>query len=213
MILKNFKESREIIDIKQKDIAEFFNINFSTVSGWETGKDTIPIRRLIEYANHYNFSLDYLFGLTRINKEYYPVTIDIEHVAKNLRLCGVTIEDRQHKPKFNENIFDNIDTEEKAYWLGFIFADGYIETQKPNMKYSFEICLSCKDKHHLEKFNIFMQHKNMNIKVYTHLDKIANKERTNARWIVANKHLWNTLNNLGCTPQKSLTLKLVVQVA
>ena len=47
----------------------------------------------------------------------------------------------------------------------------------------------------------------MNIKVYTHLDKIANKERTNARWIVANKHLWNTLNNLGCTPQKSLTLK------
>ncbi len=143
-------------------------------------------------------------SLLNIAKEY---NMGDDNLAKNLRLCGVTIEDRQHKPKFNENIFDIIDTEEKAYWLGFIFADGYIETPKPNMKYTFEICLSCKDKHHLEKFNIFMQHKNMNIKVYTHLDKIANKERTNARWIVANKHLWNTLNNLGCTPQKSLTLK------
>lgn len=27
------------------------------------------------------------------------------------------------------------------------------------------------------------------------------------RWSIVNKHLWNTLNNLGCTPQKSLTLK------
>ena len=86
MILNNFKESREILDIKQKDIAEFFNINFSTVSGWETGKDTIPIRRLIEYANHYNFSLDYLFGLTRVNKEYYPITINIEQVAKKIEI-------------------------------------------------------------------------------------------------------------------------------
>ena len=43
MIIKNFKNSRENIDIKQKDIAEFFNLNFTTISGWETGKDTISI--------------------------------------------------------------------------------------------------------------------------------------------------------------------------
>jgi len=109
MILNNFKESREIIDIKQKDIAEFFNINFSTVSGWETGKDTIPIRRLIEYANHYNFSLDYLFGLTRINKEYYPVTIDIEHVAKNLRLL------RKQNQMTQEEVANKINTSQAAY--------------------------------------------------------------------------------------------------
>lgn len=36
MIIKNFKNSRENIDIKQKDIAEFFNLNFTTISGWET---------------------------------------------------------------------------------------------------------------------------------------------------------------------------------
>jgi transcriptional regulator with XRE-family HTH domain len=109
MILNNFKESREILDIKQKDIAEFFNINYSTVSGWETGKDTIPIRRLIEYANHYNFSLDYLFGLTRVNKEYYPITINIEQVAKNLRLL------RKQNQMTQEEVANKINTSQAAY--------------------------------------------------------------------------------------------------
>lgn len=109
MILKNFKESREILDIKQKDIAEFFNINYSTVSGWETGKDTIPIRRLIEYANHYNFSLDYLFGLTRVNKEYYPIIINIEQVAKNLRLL------RKQNQMTQEEVANKINTSQAAY--------------------------------------------------------------------------------------------------
>lgn len=86
MIVKSFKESREILDIKQKDIADYFNVNFSTVSGWETGKDTIPLRRLIEYANHYNYSLDYLFGITRdSNNKYLPLKIDLEIIATNLR--------------------------------------------------------------------------------------------------------------------------------
>lgn len=49
MIVKNLRESREMLDIKQKDVAKIFNVNFSTVSGWETGKDTIPLKRLIDY--------------------------------------------------------------------------------------------------------------------------------------------------------------------
>ena len=56
MVIQNFRESRELLDLKQKDIANFFNIHFSTVSGWETGKDTIPLNRLIEYANKYDFA-------------------------------------------------------------------------------------------------------------------------------------------------------------
>jgi len=86
LIIKNLRESREMLDIKQKDIAELFKVNFSTVSGWETGKDTIPIKRLIAYANHFNYSLDYLFGLTRHNIEYLPLKIDLEVIAKNLRI-------------------------------------------------------------------------------------------------------------------------------
>ena len=68
MIVKNFKTSREDLELKQKDVAEFLGIHFSTVSGWETGKDTIPISRLIDYANQYELSLDYLFGLVTKKK-------------------------------------------------------------------------------------------------------------------------------------------------
>lgn len=30
------------------------------------------------------------------------------------------------KYTFNENIFSVIDTPEKAYWAGFLYADGYL---------------------------------------------------------------------------------------
>lgn len=84
MIIQNFKSSRENLDLKQKDIAELFNLHFSTISGWETGKDTIPIERLIEYANEYNLSLDYLFGIVTTNKKYYPIQLDLLQLAHNL---------------------------------------------------------------------------------------------------------------------------------
>ena len=86
MVIKNLRESRELLDLKQKEIGEIFNVHFSTISGWETGKDTIPLERLIDYANHFNYSLDYLFGLTRDNDStYLPLIIDMELISKNLR--------------------------------------------------------------------------------------------------------------------------------
>ena len=117
MIIKNFKNSRENIDIKQKDIAEFFNLNFTTISGWETGKDTIPLRRLIEYANHYNFSLDYLFGITNKNDEsYLPLEIDIDLISKNLRILRKRNSMTQEEVAKKMNIApDKIDTFLNAY--------------------------------------------------------------------------------------------------
>lgn len=50
-----------------------------------------------------------------------------------------------------ENFFDNIDSEEKAYWLGFIMADGCI-TQRSENSICLSISLARKDKAHLKKF-------------------------------------------------------------
>lgn len=47
---------------------------------------------------------------------------------------------------FRENYFETIDTEDKAYWLGFIWADGYLN------KHSLEIEIHIKDKDHLIEF-------------------------------------------------------------
>ena len=85
MLVRNLRESREELDLKQKDIATILNVHFSTVSGWETGKDTIPIKQLIKYANLYNYSLDYLFGLTYRNIEYCQININKKNVGNNLK--------------------------------------------------------------------------------------------------------------------------------
>ncbi|MFW9989448.1 MAG: hypothetical protein ACFFC3_12395, partial [Candidatus Odinarchaeota archaeon] len=54
-----------------------------------------------------------------------------------------------HHPNLNAHYFKFIDTKEKAYWLGFLCADGYInETRYGRLG----IGLSIKDKEHLIKF-------------------------------------------------------------
>lgn len=49
---------------------------------------------------------------------------------------------------FDEFYFDKIDTEEKAYWLGFIYADGYLVSTRNTIG----IELKDTDGDHLEKF-------------------------------------------------------------
>ena len=104
------------------------------------------------------------------------------------------------KANFNEFIFDSIDTEEKAYWLGFIFADGTISSSPlrgdAKTQYQFELSLSSKDLNHLEKFAKFIEYKQP-----LYCDEIR------CRLSLYSKHLWQVLNVNGCTPQKSLTLK------
>lgn len=54
-----------------------------------------------------------------------------------------------HHPNLNAHYFKFIDTKEKAYWLGFLCADGYISKTKYG---KLGIGLSVKDKVHLIKF-------------------------------------------------------------
>ena len=129
-------------------------------------------------------------------------------LSKHLKNLGISIINRQNTAKFNENVFDIIDTEEKAYWLGFIFADGYIGSplskgkNKGKNVFSFAISLNIKDYNHLLKFNHFMEHNKINIRV-----DLKDSVRPHCTWKVRNKHIWEVLNSYGCTPKKSLTLK------
>ena len=85
MIIKNLRYSRESLDIKQKDLATFFGVHHSTYSGWETGKDTIPINRLIQYANTYKFNIDYLYGFSKDKSFIGTYSDDAKIIGENLR--------------------------------------------------------------------------------------------------------------------------------
>lgn len=144
------------------------------------------------------------------NKVANMFEITQESLSKSLKELGIDISERT-KLKFDEHIFDVIDTEEKAYWLGFIFADGNISSSPiddeiKQKHYIFSFCLALIDTGHLFKFDKFMNVEKSKVKVYDYIDYDHNPKQ-HTKWIIANKHLWNTLNNLGCTPRKSLTLK------
>ena len=50
-----------------------------------------------------------------------------------------------------------------------------------------------------------MEHIKDNVKINN--TKCQDKVFKRCRWVIANKHLWHTLNSYGCTPRKSLTLQ------
>ena len=113
---------------------------------------------------------------------------------------GLTLEVRKKVTKFDDSVFDSIDTEEKAYWLGFIYADGTISSSplidgKKN-DYQLEVSLKLSDIEHLRKIERLFKY-----------DNRVTSDSFRCRFIVNSKHLWKTLNSYGCTPRKSLTLK------
>ena len=85
MIVRRLKDTREDLDLTQEKIGKTLNVDKTTVSGWETGKDTIPLRKLIIYCNKFEFTLDYIFGLTRTNTYRNPITIDLNKIGNNIK--------------------------------------------------------------------------------------------------------------------------------
>lgn len=90
--------------------------------------------------------------------------------------------------------FEKIDTKEKAYWLGFLAADGNLHKGK------IRIHLHKKDKEHLEKFRSFLM---SNHPIYP-----TNKKKNyNQNGItICSKKMCNDLENLGIVEKKSLIL-------
>ena len=98
------------------------------------------------------------------------------------------------KYHFNEDFFDNIDTEDKSYWLGFFYADGYVRDRK-NCSES-RLKLGIKDLSHLEKFKKTLDSDN----------EILIKEKL-AILALNTKRFTEHLINKGCYQKKTFTIK------
>lgn len=70
MQLKRIKDLREDKDLKQKDIAKILDMAQTTYSGYETGNRNVPNEVLIQLAEFYNTSTDYILGITNTKKPY-----------------------------------------------------------------------------------------------------------------------------------------------
>ena len=110
--------------------------------------------------------------------------------------------EKSRKYSYNKDLFKVIDTEEKAYWLGFIYADGYIVNGiKGKNNDSLGITLSNKDKEHIEKFKKSID-SNHPIRIYK-----SKYGSNSARIIIQDEELVADLIELGVLRNKSLILK------
>lgn len=116
---------------------------------------------------------------------------------------GIVIRDRTSKYKYQQDIFENINTAEKAYWLGFLAADGCNYQREHNA--SVILNVHEKDIEHLVKFKQFC-HTDAEIKSYIGYEGFSNQTPM-CKIALNSKKISNDLIDKGILPNKSLILQ------
>ena len=154
---------------------------------------TTPEEKL-EIVNLYqnNVSIPELgkkFGISR--QSVYWLLRRREVVIRPQTVC-------QRKYSLDETFFDKIDSEEKAYFLGFLYADGS-NYEKRN---EITLTLQERDKHILDTFSGFI---NNGRSLYYYVGK---GNRVNYyRLSINSKHMSQRLAELGCMQRKTFKLE------
>ena len=78
------------------------------------------------------------------------IKISISTLQSHLKKRDLSRSNKYNSRKYSlkESFFSKINSESKAYWLGFLYADGYVSQGK-----NIGITIANSDRKHLEKFN------------------------------------------------------------
>jgi len=137
------------------------------------------------------------------------IEITTEKIAQQLNCNSYTIKkfliklniyDPLKFDKYLIQKFDIIDTEEKAYWLGFLAADGSIDKNQKQLT----LALAIKDKHHLEKFKKFI---GINYNICNTTTVINNKIFYGNSYSVSSTNFVKSLEKHNLINNKSFILK------
>lgn len=97
----------------------------------------------------------------------------------------------------DHGFFDVIDTEQKAYWLGFMAADGNVVTGRPIIK----LALAAKDRDHVVRFAAALK------STHALTDYVTNTGHPGTKFSVASRELAAGLARHGVFPSKTFTLR------
>ena len=136
--------------------------------------------------------------------------INQKTLSKYLKLQGIDIKNNRNASDFNYRFFQNIDTEEKAYWLGFLYADGFVSAKRNQVGLS----ISLKDIDHLKKYNAALRFsKGLRVSETHQFGDKNNHQNKNGETmymvttVISNPDMKNYLIEKGCVPNKSLILE------
>lgn len=184
--------------IQLKKVACLIGANEATIRKW-INEAKIPIRN----GGYYNkiYSQEFIDKVKSLYSEGYN-TIEITEmlnlkrgiVSYLLREIGYELNHRGLKSKIKkEDYFDNIDSSDKAYFLGWLMADGNVSVY--NGQYSIKVHIAYKDKELIDKFLKYIQSTN----------KAKMKCGKNPSYYVSltSRHMCESLSNYGIVPQKT----------
>lgn len=142
----------------------------------------------------------------------YQAGETIAQLAEAIRCAGSTIVRRFCKAGFKgrrtgpsrtytlyEGYFEEINTEEKAYWLGFLFADGAVQ-QTTVGNWTLRLELQESDVGHIRKFR---QAIGSNAPIVYASHRKNGKESKSAYLLLCSARLCRSLIKLGCIPRKT----------
>lgn len=136
-------------------------------------------------------------------KSYDEMCKHLNRTEKSIKIKAHKLGLKKSGIYYSHDKFEQILTEEDAYWLGFLYADGYII--ESNSSY-FGIELQSSDDEHLRKFNKFMNG-NATIHYRDKKSPCSEKYFTMCSIIFSGKDLVENLKNKGCVPNKTNVLK------
>lgn len=132
-------------------------------------------------------------------------------ILKWLRRWGVDTSEKSHvdykstKYSLNESWLDELDCQEKLYFLGFYYADGNTADGRKS-DYYIRMKLQARDKEILEQFNTLLG-SDRPLSYEEHYNTMQEKVQKTYTLRIGNKHLWERMIELGCPANKTLTLK------
>lgn len=124
---------------------------------------------------------------------------------ENILLCNDVKIQKYRLPR-NSDYFENIDSRDKAYWLGIMYSDGCV-CERKNGKCS--ISLEMVDKEHIEKFKNAL---NSDHKICTIRHKGYENAKLSYSIHIYDNKIANDLINLGCVPRKSACLSSIPDI-
>lgn len=164
-------------------------------------KNGYPARRI--FTDEYKWAIIEKYKTGKYNDTELAKEYNIDHtvISRFLRKAGYIAKSQSELRRIyqiNETFFDKIDTEEKAYFLGFLYSDGYNNTDTNSVKLS----LNEDDVDILIRLNNLV-HENKPL----WYSKIKDNNRN--AWILSmnNKHISKRLVELGCPKAKTFKIK------
>lgn len=143
----------------------------------------------------------YLNGksIKELSKKYERAESSIRDLIKRRGIKLRPLTEVNRKFKVHESFFDVIDSEEKAYFLGFLYADGNV---KPN-KNMVVLALKESDREILERLNKLIH---IDKPLFLEKNKRDGNRENTVGIRICNKNITEKLIKHGCHPNKTFTL-------